>query len=66
MFKQFSAAQVTELRTERRKSTAHGEARRQQIKKVVVDGDYAVLETSTADLVPLVKTKGGWKVGLRR
>ena len=66
MFKQFSAAQLTELRTERRKSTAQGEARRQQIKKVVVDGDYAVLETTTADSVPLVKIKGGWKVGLRR
>ena len=66
MFKQFSAAQLTELRNERRKSTAQGGARRQQIKKVVVDGDYAELETSTADSVPLVKIKGGWKVGLRR
>jgi hypothetical protein len=49
---------------------AQGEARRKQIEKVEVKGDYAVLEARDSPNVVteqhLVKTKDGWKVGVRR
>ena len=52
------------------RSGAQGEARRKQIEKVEVKGDYAVLEARDSPNVVteqhLVKTKDGWKVGVRR
>lgn len=49
---------------------AQGEARRKQIEKVGVKGDYAVLEArdspNAVTVQHLVKTKDGWKVGVRR
>ncbi len=52
------------------RSGAQGEARRNQIEKVEVKGDYAVLEARDSPNVVteqhLVKTKDGWKVGVRR
>ena len=47
-----------------------GDARRKQIEKVEVKGDYAVLEArdspNAVTVQHLVKTKDGWKVGVRR
>ncbi len=49
---------------------AQGEARRKQIEKVEVRGDHAVLEARDSPhavtVQHLVKTKDGWKVGVRR
>lgn len=59
--KQVGADGFKEFQTKMRKSTAQGEARRKQIEKLVVDGDYAVLETKS-HAAQLVKTKDGWKV----
>ena len=59
--KQMGADGFKEFQTKRRESTPQGDARRKQIENLVVDGDYAVLETKT-DEARLVKTKDGWKV----
>jgi len=52
------------------KSGAQGEARRRQIEKVEVKGDYAVLEArdspNAVTVQHLVRTPDGWKVGVRR
>ena len=52
------------------RSGAQGEARRKQIEKVELKGDYAVLEArdspSVVTVQHLVKTPDGWKVGVRR
>ena len=49
---------------------AQGEARRKQIEKVEVKGDYAVLEArdspSAVTVQHLARTRDGWKVGVRR
>ena len=49
---------------------AQGEARRKQVEKVEVKGDYAVLEArdspNAVTVQHLVNTKDGWKVGVRR
>jgi len=44
------------------KSTSQGEARRKQIEKVVVDGDYARLTTQPGEIERLAKTQDGWKI----
>ena len=59
--KQMGADSFKEEQTYMRKNTAQGEARRKQIEKLVVDDDYAVLETKT-NRARLVKTKDGWKI----
>ena len=59
--KQMGADSFKEQQTHMRKSTAQGDARRIQIEKLVVDGDYAVLYTKS-ERARLVKTKDGWKV----
>ena len=59
--KQMGADGFKEFQTKRRESTPQGDARRIRIEKLVVDGDYAVLETET-DEARLVKTKDGWKI----
>lgn len=52
------------------RSGAQSEARRKQIEKVEVKGDYAVLgardSPNVVTVQHLVKTKDGWKVGVRR
>jgi len=67
MLKQYGD-EFKQVLAERRKGP-QGEARRKQIEKVVVDGDSAVLEVrngpNDVDLVPLAKTKDGWKVTTR-
>jgi hypothetical protein len=55
---------------DRMRSGAQGEARRKQIEKVEVSGDYAVLEARddphTVTVQHLAKTADGWKVSVRR
>ena len=55
---------------EKMRSGAQGEARRKQIEKVEVKGDYAVLEARDSPNVVteqhLLKTKDGWKVHVRK
>ena len=55
---------------EKMRAGAQGEARRKQIEKVDVKGDYAVLEArdspNAVTVQHLVRTKDGWKVGVRR
>lgn len=56
-FKEFQAA--------RRARTPQGEARRQQVERVDVDGDYAEIGARSGDRLDtalLVKTKGGWRI----
>ena len=51
---------------------AQGEARRKLIAKVEVNGDHAMLEVrdrpsdAAVSVVPLIRMKDGWKVGIRR
>ena len=54
----------------RMRSGAQGEARRKQIEKVDVKGDYALLEARDSPNVVtvqhLARTRDGWKVDVRR
>ena len=69
MVKHFGEEGFKQFRDKMR-AGAQGEARRKQIEKVEVKGDYAVLEARDSPNVVteqhLVKTKDGWKVGVRR
>ena len=64
--KQFGEAKLKEMIAQMAKSTPQGEARRKQIEKMVLDGDYAVLtvrENAQFTSEPtLLRTKGGWKL----
>lgn len=55
---------------DRMRSGAQGEARRKQIEKVEVKGDYAVLEArdgpNAVTVQHLARTADGWKVSIRR
>lgn len=55
---------------DRMRSGAQGDARRKQIEKVEVSGDYAVLEARdgphAVTVQHLAKTADGWKVSVRR
>lgn len=54
----------------RMRSGAQGEARRKQVEKVDVKGEYAVLEARDSPQVVtvqyLARTRDGWKVDIRR
>jgi len=69
MVKHFGAEGFKQFQDKMR-SGAQGEARRKQIEKVEVKGDYAVLEArdspSVVTVQHLVRTKDGWKVDVRR
>ena len=62
-------ASVREFQGRQRVSWPRGEARRKQIEKVEVKGDYAVLEArdgpSAVTVQHLAKTREGWKVSVR-
>lgn len=55
---------------DRMRSGAQGEARRKQIEKVTVTGDYAVLEArdgpNAVTVQHLAKTSDGWKVSVKQ
>ncbi len=57
---------------EQMRSGLQGEARRKLIAKIEVKGEHAVLEARDRpsdvafSVVPLVKTKNGWKIDVRR
>ena len=69
MVKMFGADGFKQFQDKMR-AGAQGEARRKQIEKVDVKGDYAVLEARDSPNVVteqhLLKTKDGWKVHVRR
>ena len=69
MLKQFGEAGFREFQGKMR-SEPRGKARHKLIEKVVVNGDNAVLEArdgpNVLSVAHLVRTKDGWKVGVRR
>ena len=69
MLKQFGEEGFREFQAKMR-NEPQGEARRKQIEKVEVKGDHAVLEArdgpGVVSVAHLVRTKDGWKIGVRR
>jgi len=64
--KRLGEASFTEFLAQRRASKPRGDARRKQIWRVDIDGDYAEVGAKTGpdieDTAVLVRTKDGWKV----